>query len=201
MTTPHHPEVAEVWRRAIKRDLNAAGIPEDTAWELVNSRIDDPQAIPIVVDWLTHIDERVPLEDDRKTLREGLIRNLITKNAKGNRNAIDLLFQQFESEPPLGDFELEAAGFALAEIAERSDFPRVAAVIRSDRDFPTKSVLVRWIGRVSQLAAPATRIPAMRALVQQRATGVREAVAKYLDDEHEVFRKEAAKTLGKLPKD
>jgi hypothetical protein len=205
------PETWPEYRRAIKRELNAAGIPEDTVWEMVNSPIDYPQAIPIVVDWLTHIDERVPLEDDRKTLREGLIRNLITKHAKGNRKAIDLLFRQFESEPPLSDFELEAAGFALAEIAERSDFPRVAAVIRSERDFPTKSVLVRWIGRikteeakelaVSQLAAPATRIPAMRALVQQRATGVREAVAKYLDDEHEVFRKEAAKTLGKLPED
>jgi hypothetical protein len=205
------PEAWPEYRRAMKQELNAAGIPENTVWEMVNSRTDYPQAIPIVIDWLKHIDERVPLEDDRKTLREGLIRNLITEHAKGNRNAIDLLFQQFESDPPLSDVELEAAGFALAEIAERSDFPRIAALIRSERDFPTKSVLVRWIGRIktdaakelalSQLTAPATRIPAMRALVQQRATGAREAVAKYLDDEHEVFRAEAAKTLDKLPKD
>lgn len=45
------------------------------------------------------------------------------------------------------------------------------------------------------------RIPAMRALVRQKATKVRDAVAAYLNDEHEVFRKEARKTLDKLPAD
>ncbi len=199
------------YRRAMKRDLDDADIPEDTIFELVNSPNDYPQAVPIVVDWLEHLDERVPPGEDRRAWRIGLLRNLITKNARGNRAAIDIVFHQFDIEPPLSNLELEVAGFALAEICERSDFPRVAALIRAERDFPTKSELVRWIGRiktdeakqlaVSQLARPATRIPAMRALVQQRATGVREAVAEYLDNEHEVFRKEARKTLDKLPKD
>ncbi|WAJ45807.1 hypothetical protein OK015_04705 [Mycobacterium sp. Aquia_216] len=177
----------------------------------VNSRTDYPQAVPIVVDWLQNLDERVPPDEDRRAWRTGLIRNLITKHAKGNRAAVDVLFHQFEIEPPLSNLELEAAGFALAEVADRSDFPRVAALIRSERDFPTKSVLVEWLGKfkteeakelaVSQLPNPATRIPAMRALVRQKATGVRDAVAVYLDKEHEVFRKEARKTLDKLPED
>jgi hypothetical protein len=199
------------YRRAFMCDLNAAGVPENTVWELVNARSDRPEALPIVIDWLTHLDERVPPGEDRRTMREGLIRNLITKRAKGDRDVIDLLFRQFEIAPTLSESELEAAGFALAEVCENSDFPRVAELIRSDTEFPTKSVLVRWIGRiktdeaknlaVSQLSKPATRIPAMRALVQQRAVGVREAVAAYLQDEHEVFRKEAAKALDKLPPD
>ena len=71
--------------------------------------------------------------------------------------------------------------------------------------------MVQWIGQintdeakelaVNQLSKPATRIPAMRALVRQQATGVRDAVAQYLDNEHEVFRKAARKTLDKLPED
>ncbi|CQD04801.1 hypothetical protein BN1232_00773 [Mycobacterium lentiflavum] len=209
-----HNEDPEAWpeyRRALKRELNEAGIPEDTVWQLVNSKIDYPQAVPIIVDWLQHLDERVPAGEERNALREGLIRNLITKNAKGNRAAIDVLFQQLEIDPPLGRFELEPVGYALFEILERSDFPRVAAAIRSERDFPTKSWLVRWIGQfktaeakelaVSQLSNPATRDAAMAALVRQKATGVRDAVAVYLDDEHEVWRKEARRTLDKLPKD
>ncbi|WP_208649038.1 hypothetical protein, partial [Mycobacterium innocens] len=52
---------------------------------------------------------------------------------------------------------------------------------------------------VSQLPEPGTRKAAMAALVRQRATGVREEVAKYLNDEHEVWRKEAQKTFDKLP--
>jgi hypothetical protein len=203
------PETWPEYRRAFKHELDEAGIPEDTVFELVNSPNDYPQAVPIMVDWLRHLDERVPPDEDRRAWRAALIRNLITKHAKGNRDAVDILFHQFEIEPPLSDLELEAAGFALAEICEPADFPRVAALIRSERDFPTKSVLVGWIGRiktdeakelaVSQLSKPATRIPAMRALVRQRATGVRDAVAEYLDNEHEVFRKEARKTLDKLP--
>ncbi|OBA61219.1 hypothetical protein A5647_11525 [Mycobacterium sp. 1100029.7] len=195
----------------MKRQLDEAGIPEDTVWELVNSRNDYPAAVPIIVDWLEHLDERVPPDEDRRAWRAGLIRNLITKNAKGNRAAADILFHQFEIEPPLTNLELEAAGFALAQVADRSDFPRVAALIRSERDFPTKSQLVRWLGQfktdeakelaVSQLPNPRTRSAAMSALVRQKATGVRDAVAKYLDNEHEVFRKEARKTLDKLPEE
>ncbi|OMC42540.1 hypothetical protein A5745_21550 [Mycobacterium sp. IS-2888] len=205
------PEAWPEYRRAMKRQLDEADIPEDTVWQLVNSRYDYPQAVPIMVDWLQHLDERVPPGEARRSMRVGLIRNLITKNAKGNRAAADILFHQFEVEPPLSNEELEATGFALAQVADRSDFPRVAALIRSERDFPTKSVLVEWLGRfkteeakeiaVSQLPNPGTRIQAMRALVRQKATGVRDAVAVYLDNEHEVFRKEARKTLDKLPKE
>ncbi|ORB85191.1 hypothetical protein B1987_16925 [Mycobacterium kansasii] len=199
------------YRRAMKRELDAAGIAEDTIFQLVNSRYDYPQAVPITVDWLQHLDERVPPGDDRRAWRVALIRNLITKNAKGNRAAADILFHQFDIHPPLCNEELEATGFALAQVCDRSDFPRVAALIRSERDFPTKSDLVRWLGQfkteeakqlvVSQLRDPGTRTDAMAALVRQRATGVREEVAKYLNDQHEYWRKEAQKTLDKLPPD
>lgn len=203
------PDAWPEYRRALKRELDEAGIAEDTVWQLVNSKTDYPQAVPIMVDWLQHLDERVPPGEDQNTLREGLIRNLITKHAKGNRAAIDVLFHQLEIDPPLGRFELEPVGYALFEILDRSDFPRVAEVIRSERDFPTKPDLVQWLGQfkteeakelaVNQLKNPGTRIQAMRALVRQKATGVRDAVAEYLDNEHKVFRKEARKTLDKLP--
>jgi hypothetical protein len=206
-----NPETWPEYRRAMKRELDAAGIPEDTVFQLMNSPNDYPQAVPIMVEWLQHLDERVPPGDDRRAWRVGLVRNLITKHAKGNRAAADILFHQFEIEPRLSNEELEATGFALAQVADRSDFPRVAELIRSGRDFPTKSQLVSWLGQfkteeakelaVSQLTNPGTRAQAMRALVRQKATGVRDAVAVYLDDEHEVWRKEARKTLDKLPAD
>ncbi|OMC42542.1 hypothetical protein A5745_21540 [Mycobacterium sp. IS-2888] len=211
MRSPGEPDTWPKSEQAMKRELDAAGIPEDTVWELMNSRFDYPQAVPIMVDWLQHVDERIPPDEDRRAWRVGLVRNLITKHAKGNRAAADILFHQFDIEPRLSNEELEATGFALAQVADRSDFPRVAALIRSERDFPAKSALVQWLGQVktedakelavSQLPDPGTRIQAMRALVRQKATGVRDAVAVYLDNEHEVFRKEARKTLDKLPED
>jgi hypothetical protein len=116
------------YRRAIKCEFDAAGIPEDSIWELVNSRDDYPQAVPIMVDWLQHLDERVPPGEPRRAMRMGLIRNLITKNAKGNRAAVDVLFHQFEIEPMLSDYELETSEFALVPILGRRDFPRVAGL-------------------------------------------------------------------------
>ncbi|OMC42541.1 hypothetical protein A5745_21545 [Mycobacterium sp. IS-2888] len=211
MRSPGEPETWPESQQAMKRALDAADIPEDTVWELMNSRFDYPQAVPIIVDWLQHLDQRVPPDEDRRAWRVGLIRNLITKHAKGNRAATDILFHQFDIDPPLSNEELEATAFALAKVCERSDFPRVAALIRSDRYFPAKSQLVNWIGQfkteeakqlaVSQLNDPRTRSAAMRALVCQKATGVRDAVAVYLDNEHEVFRTEARKALDKLPKE
>lgn len=211
------PETWPEYRSAIKHDLDAAGIPEDTVWELVNSRFDYPQAVPIMVDWLRHLDERVPPGEPREVMREGLMRNLITKHAKGNRDAVEILFHQFDVAPPLDDTEFHVAIWALTPLLERQDFARVAQLLRHrpagvdarDPGWWPPGELVRWLGKikndeakqlaVEQLGNERNRIEAMRALAQQRATGVSDAVARYLDDEHEVFRKEAAKTLAKLP--
>jgi hypothetical protein len=181
------------------------------AHALINASFDYPEAVPIIVDWLENFDERVPSGDARRYMRLILLRQLDSKHAKGNRAAVDVLFRQFEVEDAYTSQYLEVTGFALGRLCERSDFPRVAELIRSERDFSTKSELVRWLGRikteeakdlaVSQLPNPGMRSAAMSALVRQKATGVRDAVAVYLDDEDEAWRKEARKTLDKLPAD
>ncbi|MGV0625357.1 HEAT repeat domain-containing protein [Mycolicibacter minnesotensis] len=201
----------------MKSELDAVGIPEDTVWEMVNSRFDYPQAVPIMVDWLQHLEERVPPGEPRRAMRDGLLRNLMTKHAKGNREAAEILFHQFDVEPPLDANQLSLAVWALTPLLERQDFPRVMELMRRrppgadawDPGWWPPADFVLWLGKikndeakqflVEQLANQRNRKEALRALGQQRATGVRDAVAKYLDDEHEVFRKEAAKTLAKLP--
>jgi hypothetical protein len=179
------------------------------AYALINGGFDCREAIPIMVDWLERFDELVPSGDARRYFRLTLLRNLDTKHAKGNRAAVDVLFRQFDVDDPYSRQYQEVTGFALSRICDRSDFPRVAELLRSGRDFTTKSRLVRWLGRIKtdeakQLAVSflddrRTRDCAMAALVQQRATGVREAVAKYLDDED--WRKQTQKMLDKLPDD
>jgi hypothetical protein len=194
----------------MKRELDAAGIAENTVWELVNSSNDPPHLVPIIVDWLEHFEDRIPETDDRHAWRQGLLRNLITRNAKGNRAAVEVLFAQFHRDPPASKMDQQTTAFALAEAAESQDVPRVIDLLDSaDTDILAKATLTKWLGRFKtdeaiqatarQLTHRTTAIPAMRALVRQKATGVRADVAKYLDDEHEVFRKEAQKTLDKLP--
>jgi hypothetical protein len=194
----------------MKADLDAVGIPEDTVAELVNGQ-DHPQAVPIMVDWLEHLDERVPPED-RRAWRAGLLRNLITNYARGNQRAVDVVLAQFDIDPPLSPLELEAATWAVAEIAAPSDFERVARII-TDHPWGRRGSfqLIQWLGKVhtpeaariavQALENPRTRKQAMRALARQRAVGVRADVARYLDDDEPVFRKEAEKALAKLPEE
>ena len=55
-------------------DLAAAGVEVSDLWELVNARTANyPEAVPVLLDWLEHVDERVA-EADRRRLRDGLIR-------------------------------------------------------------------------------------------------------------------------------
>ena len=199
-------------KRQMKRELFAAGIPEKTVWELVNAKDDYPQAVPIMVDWLEHLDERVPPED-RRAWRAGLLRNLITKFARGNQRAVDVVLAQFDISPPLSPLELEAATWAVAEIVESKDFDRIVPLIESPPVPYMRWVLVQWLGKVkapeqrphaielarTMLLDPDVRVHAMRALVRLKAKGVRAEVARYLEDDEPVFRKEAEKALAKLP--
>lgn len=44
--------------------------------------------------------DRVPPGEPPEAMREGLMRNLLTKHAKGNRDAVEILFRQFEVALP-----------------------------------------------------------------------------------------------------
>jgi hypothetical protein len=212
MKTPGDPSTWSASKQAMKRELDAAGIAENTVWELVNSSNDPPELVPIIVDWLQHFEERIPETDDRHAWREGLLRNLITPHVKGNRAAVEVLFAQFDRDPPAYPTELHVTAHALVKAAESQDLPRIIELLDSpDTDIVAKGLLTPWLGKFKtpdaieaarrQLGHRSTAIPAMRTLVRQKATGVRDDVAKYLENEHEVFRKEAQKTLDKLPAD
>jgi hypothetical protein len=53
-------------------DLRSAGVAADDLWELVNAKTQYRKAIPVLIDWLRNVDERVPAQDLPK-VREGLV--------------------------------------------------------------------------------------------------------------------------------
>ncbi|QKT06007.1 HEAT repeat domain-containing protein [Gordonia sp. X0973] len=191
------------------RDLHAVGIPEDRLWELVNAPHGYREQVPVMVDWLQHLDERVPEGPAREAVREGCLRVLSTSLSKGNREAFEIVAHQFAIEPRLARKVLFPAGIALVCIAERKDFPRIVEILDASPDGVGCSELVRFLGRyktaegreaaIAQLAKPEVRMDAIRALRQQRAPGVRDLVAQYLDDPNLTTRQQAARALEVLP--
>ena len=211
MRSPGDPSTWPAPEQQFKAELGALGIPEDTIWELVNSRTDYPEAVPITIDWLEHLDERVPAGDAREAWRKGLARNLISKHARGNQRAFDAVVKLFYGDPPLTRGEMEAAVLALLEIATADQLDQMAALFEHLRGDGWRFLLMGWLAKVATPEAvtltvqllsdpdPDARYQAVKALARQRPPGVRHQVLALLDDPDPDVREEAAKTLAKLP--
>lgn len=162
-------------------DLEAVGIRAYTVQSVGSLKSVPREAIPIFTDWLTHLDERVPGPENlhRQILRTTLIKSVNDANAKGNRAAIEALFQQVaRTDPPLRDEVRIWAMEGLARIATKDDYDRMLALARSDGlDTGTRMALVRYLGRF-------------------RRPESREVARDYL--QYRFVNQEALRTLGKV---
>jgi hypothetical protein len=104
----------------LSRDLRDVGLPVTDLWELVNARTQYKAAIPVLIDWLRNIEQRVP-GPDRPGVREGLVRALSVPAARPG--AAPALVEEFRrasdpSETGLG----WVVGNALSVVADDSVF-------------------------------------------------------------------------------
>jgi hypothetical protein len=200
---------AKGFDRRLAAELDAIGVPAYTLSALANVRT-IPQAIPIFVDWLTHLDERIPGPETphRQAIRAGLIRNLNDPAARGNRQAIDILLAQLRREPPLAPPVADFTTQAIATIATKQDFPTVARLLRDLPEGVSRGALIEYLGSVKTAEARQIAlnyldtewtISALNALLKMKAAGVRQRVQPYVADPNAMVRKLAAQALERLP--
>ncbi|WP_090562335.1 MULTISPECIES: HEAT repeat domain-containing protein [unclassified Mycobacterium] len=196
--------------RRIMEELAAVGVPCYTLGDLSNRVPTIPQGIPIFVDWLNHIEERIPGPETshRTAIRAGLIRNLNDSAARGNQAAVDALVNQLRRQPPLPRPLPEYADSALGRIATKSDFSTIAALIRDMPPDFSRSGLISYLGRVKTPEAQAIALEwldtaytgfAIKALVAMKAAGVRDRIAPYVEDANAWVRKSAQRAMERLP--
>lgn len=196
--------------RRIMEELAAVGVPCYTLGDLSNRVGTIPQGIPIFLDWLTHLEERIPgpETDHRTAIRAGLIRNLNDMAARGNQDAIDVLVAQLRRNPPLPGPLPDFAHFALGRIATPKDFPTIAALLKEMPPDVPRGALIEYMARVKTPQAQQIVLAwldtawtwyAMRALVKMKAPGVRDRIAPYVDDANSYVRKYAKRALQRLP--
>ncbi|MCP2625622.1 HEAT repeat domain-containing protein [Mycolicibacterium smegmatis] len=197
--------------RRIMEELAAVGVPCYTLGDLSNRVPTIPQGIPIFIDWLTHLEDRIPGAETphREAIRAGLIRNLKDPAARGNPAAINALVVQMRRQPPLRSGLIGYATEALAHIATKLDFPTIIELI--EELLPLGAVvgpLIEYLGKVKTdearelalrfLDTPSTYF-ALRALIQMKAPGVRARVEPYLTHDNASIRKEARRAMARLP--
>jgi hypothetical protein len=195
--------------RRIMEELAAAGVPCYTLNDLTKART-IPQGIPIFIDWLTHLEERIPGPETRhrQVIRGNLIRNLNDSAARGNRQAIDLLIAQLQRRPPLAGGATDYAGYALKRIATKKDFARIAQLIEELPPEVPKGPLIEYMGKVKTPEAREIALRyvdttwtffAIKALIAMRAPGVRSRVEPYLRHANGFIRREARRAMKTLP--
>lgn len=141
----------------LAQDLGRVGVKAWSLTPLANRPVSEslPEAIPVFVDWLAHIDERVAdggtIQDrlHKRAIWGDLIRCLYDPAAKRNSAVIDVLIDQFEN--PNFPVELHHnATQTLDYVAGARDFDRIVKLMDrvSDHHY-ARLFLVRYIGRVT----------------------------------------------------
>lgn len=197
------------FERRIMEDLAGVGVPCYTLSDLQKVRT-IPQGIPIFLDWLTHLEERIPGPETRHRgiIRGDLIRNLNDPAARGNRDVIEALLGQLRRQPPLDRGTLDFAVRALARLTTKKDFELIAELLEDLPAEVPKGPLIEYMGKVKTPEARDIALHyldsewtyfSLKALIAMKAAGVRDRVKPYLDDANPMVRQYARQAMEKLP--
>lgn len=196
--------------RRLIEELDAVGVPCYTVNQLSDHVRYVPQGVPIFIDWLTHLEERIPgpETDHRRAVRIGLIRGLDDIAIRGNRQAFDVVVAELRRGATLPGPAADYAHFALARIATVKDFPTMAALLEQLPPEAPRGALIEYMGRVKTPEAQQIVLKwldtawvwfALRALIAMKAPGVRDRIAPYVDDASADVRKYAKRAMQRLP--
>lgn len=191
------------------RDLRAAGTDVEDLWDLVNTEDSYPQALPVLLDWLTDLDDRLPAGHERDTVREGLARALTVKAARPVAAAE--MIRQFRSPAADAGKLRWTFGNALSIVADDSVIDEVIDLFTDRRWGADRQMLAGVLVRsrdpragqalVSQLDDDDVNIQALASLATLKAPppGARPAVERLTKDTRAFVRKTAQRVLAKLP--
>lgn len=190
-------------------DLGRAGVPVQDLWELVNAPVQYKAAIPVLIDWLRSLDERVP-DADRPKVREGLVRALSVPAARPA--AAPVLIEEFRhNRDPDGRGLGWVVGNALSVVADDSVFDDIATLLRDRSYGKARQMIVMGLARsrdqravpllVNLLADEDVIAQAVTVLGKLRPAAVRQAIEPLVDHPRALVRREARKALTRLPED
>ena len=126
------------WRRAeapLIKELRGAGFDVESVWDLVNTAIPYPEALPIL---LAHLERPYP---DR--VREGIARALAVRDARFAWDALKRLYER--AEP--GTDAKDGLAVAIAAAADDDVIDDVIALARDARHGTSRVLLLRALAR------------------------------------------------------
>jgi HEAT repeat protein len=184
--------------------MGAAGVTAQSPWDLVNARHSYRSAVPILIDWLDRVEAEVP-ETEREKFREGLVRSLAVKAARGI--AGPALVREFCRPGSTADYRW-AVGNALEVVAGDEEVEDLVKLARDRRFGRDRQMVVLALARTTDPRAidALTELledddvagHAVMALGRLKAHEARAAVARMVDHPKPWIRREARKALARI---
>jgi SOS response regulatory protein OraA/RecX len=195
--------------RDLLTDLRAVGIEVADIWDLVNTSGRYDAALPVLLDWLTRLNDRMAPGPERDTMREALVRALTVKAARPMAAAE--MIRQFRS-PDADPGRLRwTLGNGLSIVADDSVIEDIIDLFTDRRWGSDRQMLAGVLGRsrdpragqalVSQLDDDDVNGQAVGSLGKLKSppSGARAAVQRLTTDQRAFVRRAATATLAKLP--
>lgn len=190
---------------AFVEDLERVDITVNGPWDLVAERGSYPAAVPVLIDWLGRAQQEVPGPLDRLRFKEGLVRSLAVKEARGV--AAPELLREFRREDVTTGYRW-AVGNSLSVVADNAVCDELME-IAADRSYgQARQMVVEALGRMSKPCVPDLLVElledddvsghAVIALGRLRAPRTRAAVERMLEHPRPWVRKEAQKALKRI---
>lgn len=194
---------------AFVEELAAVGVRVSDPWDLVNTRSSYPQAIPVLVDWLERCAEHLPSYRQEK-FREGLVRSLAVKEARGNSNVQNAMLDEFD-RLDTSQYYRWAVGNTLAVVATSDILDELLRIATTRHYGFARQMVVTGLARFKSGEVTETLFAllndadyavvgaSLRAIGRQKPPGAAAHVQPVTGHQDPSLRKTATRVLARLP--
>lgn len=182
----------------IQQALEKAGIRVNDVYDLVNTDKPYPEAVPVLIELL-----KEGIADD--ALKEGIIRALAVKEARGNGKTLIEEYHRLPKEKSLLRWTI---GNTINTVIVNDDMEDVLAIVKDKENGMSRQMFVIALGKMRSELAEEVLIDllhdddvmahAIDALGKMKSAKAKEKISRLLHHPTPLIRKEAQKALKKI---
>ena len=186
--------------RGLIKELDKIGVKINSIWDLVNSKIKYPLAIPILLKYL-------PIVEHDKN-KEGIIRALTVKEAKGKANKV-LLNEYFKIPKEKNNLKW-VIGNAMSVVVVDTDIEDIISIVLDKENDISRQMFILALGKIKsdkskiedvliKLLDDEEVLPhVLSVLGKLKSQKAKEKITSLLNHSVSLVRKEAQKALKKI---
>lgn len=191
--------IMKVTTSRIRMELAKVGIVVNSIYDLVNSKESYPEAISVLIKLM---------DEDFDDLREkeGVVRALAVKEAKGKANTV-LISEYLKTSEKMNSYRW-AVGNTIGLIMTKDDVNTILSIVQDVSNGTSRQMLVMALGRVKSEEVENVLITllddddvvahALYALGKLKSQKAKGKIQSLLNDSRSLVRKEAQKALKKI---